>query len=109
MDNFPWRWFLPRTLDISLSLLAIILILESVFFAALKIEASGFVVLIIGMYSEYRQNSHYSVSPIENSLISGELTHTPVHQIAKARSRIAKINIVIMVVGTIMTAWGVLA
>lgn len=109
MDNFPWRWFVPRILDVSLSLLAIVLIFESVFFTILKIEASGFFVLIVGMYSEYRQSNHYSVNHIENSLISGELTHSPVHQIAKVRSKIARINIVIIVVGTIMTAWGVLA
>jgi hypothetical protein len=108
MDSFPWRWLAPRAIDVLLYFLVVIAFSTAAFYPILGLEASGLVILVIGLYSEYRQNSHYSVSPIENSLISGELVHSPVHQIAKFRNRIAKLNILIIIAGTTLTCWGVL-
>lgn len=106
MDNFPWRWFAPRILDMCFYLLAFILFVELIIISAFKPEASGLIILLIGIYSKYRQSSYYSVNHIENSLISGEIIHSPVHQIAKLRSKISKINVLIIVAGTVIAGWG---
>lgn len=106
MDSFPWRWFVPRVFDAALYLLVLVLVAGSIFFSALKVEVFGLIILIIGTYSEYRQSNYYSVSHIESSLISGEITHLPVHQIAKFRSKASRFNVVIIIVGSIMTGWG---
>lgn len=105
MDNFPWRQFASRLFDMTLYLFVLILVAGSVFFPMLKFEAFGLIILIIGIYSEYRQSNYYSVSNIENSLISGEIIHSPVHQLAKLRSKASKFNVVIITVGSIMTGW----
>lgn len=108
MGGFPWRWFAPRVLDMILYLLALTLFVEIMILSAFRTEASGLIILLIGIYSEYRQSSHYSVNHIENSLVSGEIMYSPVHQIAKLRSRISKTNILIICAGTLIAGWGVI-
>lgn len=105
MDKFPWRWFASRMLDMCLYLLVLFLAIDTMFFSSFVPEASGIIILIIGIYAEHRQNSHYSMCHIENSLISGEIIRSPVHQIAKVRSSISKLNVLIIVLGTLLTSW----
>lgn len=109
IDKFPYRLLAFRLLDVLIYAFVVILTMVLVmgYFAdAVKI---GIAILVTGLYQESRQQSFYSRDLHESDLLSNRLTRFPINEIARARARLSKTNIVLIISGTILSGWSAFA
>lgn len=107
-DAFPYKHLVFRILDIALytivALISALLFLTESGMATAKI---GLLILVLGLYQEYRQQNYYSKDSIERSLLSSSLVIYPINDIAKLRNYLSRGNIILIIFGTILSGWGV--
>lgn len=104
-DRFPFRMFFIRTFDILVYLAVFLFVVVFVISARLTIAQIGVIILVLGLYQEYRQREFYDDDIHERSILARELLCFPVNEVAQVRSRLAKINVLLIVFGTILSGW----
>lgn len=104
-DSFPYRLFIPRALDVSLYFVVLLVLGILLSLSELNAAQLGFIVLVLGLFQDYRQRDFYDKDVHEATILSRELVCSPLNEVAFLRRMLSRTNVVLIVFGTILTGF----